>query len=64
MSSAATPRDIAREVPEAMQGRTQIGVYSQNVNGRELRQDVLHTIRLKSPQPPDVIILQETNTTL
>ena len=57
MSSAATAQDVAREIQEAVQGRTQIGVYSQNVNGQELRQDVLQTILLRSTQPPDVIIL-------
>ena len=64
MSSAVTPQDAVREMEEAMQGRTQIGVFSQNVNGRELRQDALHSILQKAPGPPDVIILQEANTTL
>ena len=46
MSSAATPQDVALEIQEAMQGRTPIGVYSQNDNGRELRQATLLSILL------------------
>ena len=64
MSSAVTPQDAVREMEEAMQGHTQIGVLSQNVNGRELRQDALHSIIRRAPRAPDVIILQEANTTL
>ena len=64
MSSAVTPQDAAQEMEEAMQGRTQIGVFSRNVNGRELRQDALLSILQKAPRPPDVIIFLEANPTL
>ena len=63
MSSAVTAQDAAREMEEALRGRTQIGVLSQNINGRELRQDVMCSVFQKAVSPPDLVILQEANTT-
>ena len=49
----ATRQDVSREIQGAPRERTQIGVYFQNVNARELCQDVLRRILARSTRPPD-----------